>query len=164
MSNNNTIGDPPTNIDAGLRRFLIQLKDAVSGMQGQKAPPSAPTLTVTPGPGSNLLQFTRVDADTYTIYWSTTPNFDKANSIDIGQTNIWTDDIGAAAVTRWYWVRGKINGVLGILSEAQSGTTLALNAVITPATAPSGSSNAAISQDIALAIDGTYRGGKYEPL
>lgn len=164
MSNNSII-DPPMNIDGALRRHLISMMDAVKRLQGQIAVSAIPpTFTVTPKAGGNKLNWTRSDATTYTVYWATTPDFDKSNSVDVGQSAEWTDEVGQVAVTRWYWVRGKTNGVLGILSDAQSGTTLALNVAITAPTPPGGSNNAAIDQTTGLAIDGSYRGGKYEPL
>lgn len=132
----------PPHADYDMRQFLEELRRKVEDLSPSTLPiVGSPTnLTVTPGPGTNTIQFTANDgADRHLLYISETGTWDptKAGSyvIDLGSSTLYVDHVGRAAVKRYYWLVGITR--TGIRSDPPTGpkssTTLSLT---TPGTVP----------------------------
>ena len=130
----------PQNVDPGLRKFLEAVKRNVLAIQSSVLPPETVTsLTATAKAGGVIIEFTRSDADKYTLLRNTTKTMDGAVQFDLGNSNRFVDDIGASAITAYYWVRGKKGVIEGLTAGPVTATTLALDTEITPSASPPGS-------------------------
>lgn len=106
------IGSVPTTLDPTTRTFLAQVKNAVVKISGSPvAARQVTNLKVTPGAFSNTIQYTMTDADTYTIYASPTNDISQSAILDAGKSNEFNHFVGAAGVTRFYWVQACVNSV-----------------------------------------------------
>src|SRR5215472_14389673 len=104
-----TIGNMPTSFSPEEQAFLQTIVDAVKVRHSSVVPPAPVTnLKATAGPGSNLVQFTRSDGDTYAVYRNTKPSLNGALRIDLGRANHYTDNVGAAGVLVFYWCLAKV--------------------------------------------------------
>src|ERR1041385_1324446 len=103
------IPEVPMTVSQDLYWFLKELRNAViANVQSSVIPPRPViNLTVTPGPGSNFIQFTRPDGDRYVLYAHDISQLDGATRFDLGLANTFTHDIGKASEKRFYWVKAK---------------------------------------------------------
>jgi hypothetical protein len=133
------IQEVPQHLDARTQSFLSDLRENVLALRAQQTAPSIPTnLHVTPISFGNILQWTRpVNADFSEVLWNTTPNPATANVVSVGDAAQYTDNIGQANVTRYYWVRaGKNNGVRSAVTSPIAGKSLASGTAVAPPKAP----------------------------
>jgi hypothetical protein len=132
------IMEVPMSFSPEQRMFLQEIRNAVIKFQASSLPPRAVTnLKATGKAGGVIVQFTQSDADRYTLYAGNTADFSSANPIDLSNAQTYTDELGAAGVNRYYWVKGfKFNGQGGEISGPVVATTLGLGVAITPPTPP----------------------------
>lgn len=123
----------PSVSDPALQTYLDQLHAVVAQLHLSAQQPNLPTnLTLTPGPGTVTVQFTRSNAITYTLYISPTPDRAGAVQVDLRSSNQYTDNVGVGGETRNYWVEGlNQSGISSGVTPPKSAITLALG---TPAT------------------------------
>jgi hypothetical protein len=129
----------PVGIPKDLRDFLQDLQGQVVSLRGTQQPLPTPTnFKVTPMAFGNLLQWTRsLGADYYEVLWAATANNTQANVQGVGDSAQWFDNVGQAAVKRYYWVRAKkYLGNTSLLTPGLSGTTLASGTGVNPPTPP----------------------------
>jgi hypothetical protein len=156
------IGNIPSSFPPDQRDFLQTLVDAVKNTQPTVVPPKAPTnLQVTAAPGSNIVQFTRSDGDTYALYKNSAPSKNGATRVDLGRANQYVDNVGAAGVLVFYWVVAKLGPLTSASAGPVSATTAALNAVITPPVAPNASQTPTLSNIDHQVIPGHPSMGAY---
>lgn len=126
----------PAVSDPGLQTYLAGLHPIVERLLAQSAAPNAPTnLTVTPIGGGNVVQFTRSNAASHVLFISPTSDRAAASQVNLGTSNVYTDNVGAGGQTRYYWVQGlSQSGVPSAVSPPQRGVTLApgASATVTP--------------------------------
>lgn len=123
------IRDVPVIQDQGLRNFLGDLKSVVEGLQQTATPPQPPTnLTATPGPGNNVISFTRSNATNFRLYVSASADRTQAQIVDLGSNASYTDQVGQAAIKKWYWVEAVNSTSVSTLVGPATGATLALTA------------------------------------
>jgi hypothetical protein len=132
------IPEVPFDLPEPVRRYLTHLRNAVISVNDSIAPPEVVTnFTVTPMAGGNLIEFTRSNADFYSIYWSSGFDFDKAEVlVSLGQNSRYEDPIGAGGVTRYYWVAANRRNGLRAITDFVASTSLALGTPITPPAPP----------------------------
>lgn len=143
------IMDVPASIrDPQLRRFLMDMRNAVVTMQASlTVPRDISNLRVTPVAGGNVIDFTRSDADQYLLYWSTTPKLGDAQTVDMGVSSSHHHNYARDGVKIYYWVRAvKKSGVASEFVGPKSGTTLALNVNTTLPTPPPGSDDPVVDE------------------
>ena len=87
---------------------------------------------VTPQPGGNLIDFTRTDGESYTLFINTTPSINLSTLVELGTSNRYTHAVGIGGLKFWYAVKTNKGNLVGPLSDWKDGTTLALT---TPAAA-----------------------------
>lgn len=128
MALNTKLPEVPRTQDAALNDYLTQLHAAVMPLIEAAQPPNLPSsLTVTPIAGGNVVQFTRSNGVSFNLYMGDSPDRAKAAQQNMGSGNSWTDNVGAGAVKRYYWVEAlNQNGLSSGLTPPRSGTTLAL--------------------------------------
>jgi hypothetical protein len=133
------IREVPNNLDTDLFNFLTDIRAQVVALTGNQAPLSPPTnLKATAQSFAITIQFTRTDADYFEILWSMAPTLNNAAVVDIGNSNQWTDNVGQAAITKYYWVRARRNtGAVSAAAGPVKATTLASGTGATPASATS---------------------------
>jgi hypothetical protein len=125
------IKEVPSDLPTHHRDFFQDLRENVLRLMASQAAPRPPVgLKVIPISFGNVVQFIRTDGDFYEVLWSTTPNIQNATSVNIGTSQQWQDNVGKAAITRYYWVRAvnQISGADFIKSTEVGpvpGTTLA---------------------------------------
>lgn len=126
--------------EGALYDYLRQLHDRVESLSSSSAAPNQPTnFSVTPVAGGNVVQFTRSNGVSYTLYMADSPNRAAAGQVSLGTANSFTDTVGAGDHKRYYWVEalsqtGTSSGVVG----PRSGVTLALGTATTvPSVQPS---------------------------
>lgn len=97
----------PLNVEAGLREFLLQVRQQLVSTSGPQKPPAVPSnVTATALPLAILIQWTRGDAgDGHEVLWNTSANAATAHVVDVGNSAQFVDYIGVANVARFYWVR-----------------------------------------------------------
>lgn len=125
--------DVPHTGNVALDDYLNQLHNAVMPIIAAAQPPNLPSnLTVTPIAGGNVIQFTRSNGTSYNLYMSNSPDRSTATQQNLGTANSWTDNVGAGAVKRYYWVEGlNAQNLSSGITSPKSGTTLALGAAAT---------------------------------
>jgi hypothetical protein len=127
--------------DPALYDFLLQLRNIVVNQVQYSVVEPRPVVnfSVTPGPGSNFVQFTRSDGDAYAVYENGEASLNGATRHDVGLANVWMHDIGEGGVLRYYWVKTKLGQLESIAVGPIGATTLALTDEITipPEVAPS---------------------------
>lgn len=139
MSRSRGIPEVPLGLDQGLRRHLQDMREVVIQLRESLAPPSVPSnLKVTAQAFSNLVQWTRsINADFFEVLWSSTPNLQQANIVNVGNSAQWVDQVGQSGIQRFYWVRARKNtGPRSLEIGPQSGTTLASGTGVTPPAPP----------------------------
>lgn len=145
MSIEQKIPEVPMLPDASpqLRRFLVDLRNAVQKQMGAITPPGLPAnLKVTPEAFGNLIQWSRgTNADWHEVLWNTQPTVNNANVVPVQNAAQWTDNVGQVGVKRWYWVRAVRQTALHAVTRTVevgpiAGTTLASNAGVNPPTPP----------------------------
>ncbi len=116
------------------------VRNEVLSLQAALLPPTTVTnLRATALGGGVQIDFTRSDGDAYVLYWNSTPSINMATRVDLGVANVYVDNIGADAVTRYYAVKAKKGNVSGDVSPWVSATTLAVGTAITAPDPPPGS-------------------------
>lgn len=154
---------PGTNDWAGLRRHLVEMRQAMLRLQGSVIPPDqVNNLKATAQAGAVIVHFTRSDGDAYVLYWNTTPSMNGATRIDLGLANSYVDEIGKEDITRYYWVKVKKGQMESAVSGPVSAKTLALTATITPPVPPPGSRQPARSDETGQVEPGRPTSGHYE--
>lgn len=95
----------PITQDPSVQGILSDLKSAVENMQSGSAPPLPPTnFSLTPVSGGISVQFTRSNATNFRLYSSETADRSKAQIVDLGSNNQYTDNLGEGGVQRYYWI------------------------------------------------------------
>ncbi len=118
------------NFDNWVRNLLVRLQSAL-------IPPDTPTnVRATAIAGGVTVDFTRSDGDNYILYRNTTPSVNGATRIELGTANVYTDDLGAGSILRYYTVVAKKGDVNASPSPWVSATSLALGTPITPVVPP----------------------------
>lgn len=127
------IPEVPSSVDQQSRVFMQQMRNAVVRLQGSKASARPVTnLRVTPVGFGNVIDYTRSDGDSYTLWWSLAADSTKANPIPIGQQSRYTHTVGRDGVKVFYWVQAiRDNGQNSKLVGAKFGVTLLSNAAVT---------------------------------
>jgi hypothetical protein len=112
------IPEVPKNIDRPLYAFLSALRRGLLEMSASVSPPDAVTnLKATGKAGGIIIEFTRSDADSYTLLRNASKKLDGATQVDLGNSNRYVDEVGASVTTMYYWIRAK-NGGSGICRHA----------------------------------------------
>jgi hypothetical protein len=131
-----------------VRHLLQDLRRAVVELQSSSVPPgSVSNLKATAKAGGVILQFTRSDADSYILYTNTVPEISGAVRIDLGLANEYSDDIGQAAVKKFYWIKAKKGQMESPLVGPVHATSLALGTAITFPVPPPASQQPAKSDE-----------------
>lgn len=128
-------------------------------LRHQQTPPTSPSnLSVTPQAFANIVVWTRpVNADYFEVLWNSTPNLATATVVNVGNSQQWTDNVGQASITRFYWVRARKFAsplIKSVEAGPVKGTTLTSGTGVTPPKLPP------ISQIIVL----NQQTGRLEPL
>lgn len=101
--------------------------NAIDNLQAALLPPGTVTnLRVTPQPGGNLIDFTRSDGESYTLYINTTASVNLSERVRLGQSNRYTHTIGLGGVKYYYAVKANKGALSGEVSPWVSGITLGL--------------------------------------
>ena len=120
-----------------VRLVLNQMRNALIEIQKTTmAPRPVINLTATGKPLGILIQFTRTDGDSYVIYRNTTAQINGAVKVELGNNGIWTDELGAGALVRYYWVKARKGSIESTLTGPVSATSLVAGAAFTPPAAP----------------------------
>ena len=137
------IPEIPANTNTSMRSALTQIRNVVVRLQGKREPAIGVTnLRVTPIGFGNIVDFTRSNGDSYTLYWSLSANSAQASPIPIGQQSRYTHNVGKDGVKVYYWIQTiKDNGSNSKLVGPKNGTTLVSNAAVTVPTPPPSSSS-----------------------
>lgn len=124
----------PQIADPQLQQWAQGIHDVVSGLQAATLAPNAPSdLRVTPIAGGNVVQFTRSNAQSYTLYAGSSPDQSTATQVTLGTSNTYTENLGTPGTLRYYWVVGlSQSGTPSTLLGPKSGTTLALGTPAAP--------------------------------
>jgi hypothetical protein len=132
------IPEIPGNFDwITVRRRLVEMRNELNKLSGTNIQPRAVVnLSATAKAGGVIIQFTKTDGDSYVLYRNTVPQLNKSVMIDLGNTGIYVDDIGASGEKRYYWIIAKRGSIQSAVAGPVSATTLALDAEITPPTPP----------------------------
>lgn len=132
------IREVPPDIDVNLRNFLLDVRQAVTDIYNPKQGLITPTnFTGTAIAQGAHLQWTRSNGDYYEILWSEDGTLKNANVVDVGDSAQWTDFVGNAAHTRWYWARSaRTAGEKSIEAGPAKVTTLAAGTNVTPPVPP----------------------------
>jgi hypothetical protein len=132
------IGEIPRTMDwIPLRRRLSEMRAVLMDLQNRANPPRPViNLTATAKAGGVIIMFTRTDGTSYALYRNTTPNLNGATQIELGNTGYYVDDLGEAAITRYYWVLSRKGALQSSYVGPVNATTLALGAGITAPTPP----------------------------
>jgi hypothetical protein len=163
MDSLTTIANIPMSFTPEQQMWAQSIVSAIKNLQTSVVPPAPPTnFTVTPKAGGNIIQFTRSDGDSYSVYRNTVPNLNGAQRFDLGLGNEYVDDVGAGAIKLYYWVRAKLGQLTSTRVGPISGTTLALGTAITPPTPPPGSQTPTSSNEDNQVIPGFPSGGTYQ--
>jgi hypothetical protein len=113
--------------DPSSPEFLNWVRNELLRMQQALVPPDVVTnVRVTALPGSNQVDFTRSDGDSYILYINKTASINGAVRIELGLANSYVDEIGSGAVKRFYAVKAKKGNVEGVVSPWLAQTTLGL--------------------------------------
>ena len=127
----------PMGVPLDQQRFNEGVLSALKNLQSALIPPTmVSNMRVTPIAGGNIIDFTRSDGESYTLYINTTGSINGAQRIDLGLANRYTNDLGQGGITRYYAIEAKTGNVHGSLSPWVAGTTLALGTAITTPTPP----------------------------
>ncbi len=117
----------PSSVPLDQQNFNLWAWTAIQNLQASFIPPTTVTnLRVTPQPGGNLIDFTRSDGDSYTLYINTTGSIDLATRVRLGASNRYTHTVGLAGVLYYYAVKANKGALSGDVSPWVSGTTLGL--------------------------------------
>lgn len=117
----------PMNVPLDQQRFNQWIYTTIDNIRNQLIPPSlVSNLRCTPQPGGNLIDFTRSDGDSYTLYINTTPSIDLAERVRLGASNRYQHNVGVAGVLYYYAVKANKGTLPGEVSGWVSGTTLGL--------------------------------------
>lgn len=132
----------PVGVDPAVSGILSDLKIVAEHLLSQSPPPQPVTgLTATPIAGGAVVQFTRSNATDFRVYCGNTRDSSKAEIVDIGNNNKYTDTVGDGGVTRYYWVQAyaSTNQAPSAKVGPVSATTLPLGtaATVTPVQDPS---------------------------
>lgn len=126
----------PFNVPLDQQNFNLWAWTAIQGLAFIPATP-VNNLRVTPQPGGNLIDFTRTDGESYTLFINTTPSLNLATLVELGTSNRYTHAVGIGAVKYWYTVKTNKGNLVGPFSLWKDGTTLAVGtpaaAVVPPA-------------------------------
>jgi hypothetical protein len=156
---------PASQLHPQVADLLNQMRDAIVQLQGSKSAPNPVTnISITPLPGGNRIQFTKSDADSYTLFWSDTPNFGESSPIDLGIANSYNDNFGLAGMKRYYWIKPKrIGGQDGRVQGPLAGISLALGTVANPTPTIPPSQRPAETLATGQNAAGYVKAGKYTP-
>lgn len=111
-----------------LRRYLCELRKAVKRLEESVVPPRPVTnLTATPKPGGIWVQFSRSDADYYTLFRNSVKALAGSVRFDLGNTATFADELGAGDETRYYWVQAHKGALVSETIGPVSATSLALD-------------------------------------
>jgi len=120
-----SVGVPDVNQTTDLLRWL---RTEVLRMQQALIPPAlVSNFRVTALPGSNQIDFTRSDGDSYILYWNASASINGAVRIELGLANSYVDEIGDGGVHRFYAVKAKKGNVEGQVCPWRDQTTLPLD-------------------------------------
>jgi len=123
------VGKPnfPSGVPLDVDNFNRWVVNAISNLQSAFIPPTTVTnLRVTPQPGGNLIDFTRSDGESYTLYINTTGSVNLATHVQLGTANRYTHSVGKAGILYYYAVQAFKGSLAGEVSPWISGTTLGL--------------------------------------
>lgn len=164
MTNPQSIRPVPMRGDwNSLRPFLQDIHKALSVLQSSIMPPAPVTnLVATAKAGGVIVQFTRSDGDQFILYANTTPNLNGAVRVDLALQAEYVDEVGAAAVKKYYWVKAKRGQIESTIAGPVSATTLALGTPITPPVAPAATQTPARSDETGNVEVGRPTGTSYE--
>lgn len=139
-----------------IRRVLTELHKSVTTIKKSQVTARPPTnIRCTPTAGGFLVEFTRSDGDGYSLYWSPSKSQAVAQPVDLGTNNRYEDKIGAAGVSRYYWVKARRNnGTDSILVGPVTGVTLALASSVTLPVPPAPSETIYIDQETGQPVAG----------
>lgn len=142
------IREIPKNIPPEMRGFLQDVRETLLDIRGALSAPRQPIqFTGTAIPGGALLTWVMTDADTYEILWNSTPNISGASVVEAGNSGQWQDGMGAANVTRYYWLRAKKStGVVAPIVGPVKVTSAALGAGVTLPVPPPASDRLVLNQ------------------
>lgn len=133
------VGKPnfPSSVPLDQQNFNRWTVNAIENLQSALIPPTTVTnLRATPQPGGNLIDFTRSDGDSYTLYINTTPSVDLSQRVRMGTSNRYTHSVGKAGITYYYSVKSVKGNLNSELSPWVSGTTLGLAVAASQPTPP----------------------------
>lgn len=151
-----TIGQIPMSFTTDQANFIQTLVNAINLLQTSVLPPNAPSaLKVTPTAGGNLIQFTRSNGDSYSVYRNTVNTPHGAVRFDIGLANTYNDVIGTSGAKYFYWIKAKLGQLQSTLVGPVAGTTLGLNVSIVQPAAVAPSQNPTQSDLESAAIPGS---------
>lgn len=159
--NKQTLPEVPMHLDSGTRRLLVAMRNQIHILNAGMVPPQqVSNLSAVPIAGGNKVRFTRGDSDYYVLYWSNTPNRIESQSVDLGISNEYDDNVGTGGVQRWYWIRSKKTGTADSVPMGPvTATSLAPGTATTVPPAPPTSKIIATDQSTGDQVAIRYGGG-----
>lgn len=155
----------PVGVPLDQQSFNLWVWNAINNLQTALLPPSTVTnLRVTPQPGGNLIDFTRSDGDTYTLYINSTPSINGAERVRIGASNRYNHNVGIGAVLFYYAVKAVKGVVNGEVSPWVSGTTLGLAVAAAAVEALPATEFPFLDQETDATEIAVPSGGEYDPV
>jgi len=158
-----SVGVPDVNQATDLLRWL---RTEVLRMQQALVPPDLVTnFRVTALPGSNQVDFTRSDGDSYILYWNSTASVNGAVRIELGLANSYVDEIGKGGIHRFYAVKAKKGNVEGQVSPWKDQTTLALDVpAVVPEPPPATQTPVEDQETQSIGVGYPDKGGAFLPI
>ena len=159
------VPEVPTKLDNGPqhRRFLVDMREQVLQLRGRLAvPPNPSNLRATAQGFAILIQWTQSnDADYYELLKSPNGQMNSSTlqTIDVGNCSSYTDYVGQAGITYFYWLRArKSTGSASANVGPVSATTLAAGTGVTPPPPPPPANILVVDSATGLAVPYTLSG------
>lgn len=155
----------PSRVPLDQQNFNLWAWNAINNLQTALLPPSTVTnLRATPQPGGNLIDFTRSDGDTYTLYINTTPSINGSERVRIGPSNRYSHNVGIAGILYYYAVKAVKGVVNGEVSPWVSGITLGLAVPAASVDPPPATEFPFVDQETDATEISVPSGGEYDPV
>lgn len=157
-----TLGQIPPSFSTDQAAFLQTLINAINVLQTSVVAPNPPTnVQVTPIANGNLIEFTRSNGDSYSLYRNTVNSFKGSQRFDLGLAASYTDVYGTSGVKLYYWVKAKLGQLASTLVGPVAGTTLSQASNVVQPVTPAASASPTNSDLEGTAVPGNPGVGVY---
>lgn len=154
---------PMGNIPLDQQNFNLWVWSTIQELAFIPATPIS-NFRVTPQPGGNLIDFTRSDGDSYTLYINSAPSINLATLVQLGTSNRYTHAVGSAGIQLWYTVQTNKGNLIGPFSSWLSGITLGLAVPAAVVEPPPATNFPFVDQETDAVAATVPAGGSYVPL